>query len=96
YFLKKLKEISKKEISCTLRLYPYKYPDKMGVPPVDKVMIMCYNLINPLENENKNSILDLAELESYLISVPKYHKHIVIAFPIYSWMQVYLNKRFSN
>lgn len=96
YFLKKLKEISKKEISCTLRLYPYKYPDKMGVPPVDKVMLMCYNLINPLENENKNSILDLAELESYLKSVPKYPKHIDIALPIYSWMHVYQNERFSN
>ncbi|WP_445454721.1 hypothetical protein [Flavobacterium sp. 25HG05S-40] len=96
YFLKKLKEISQKEISCTLRLYPYKYPDKMGNPPVDKVMLMCYNLINPLENPNKNSILDLAELESYLVSAKKYPKHIDVALPIYSWMQVYQNERFSN
>jgi hypothetical protein len=96
YFLKKLKEISKKQISCTLRLYPYKYPDKMGIPPVDKVMLMCYNLINPLENENKNSILDNRELESYLSPDNKYPKHIDIALPIYSWMQVYQNERFSN
>ncbi len=96
YFLKKLKEISKKEISCTLRLYPYKYPEKMGVPPVDKVSLMCYNLMNPLENAKKNSILDLDELESYLKTNSKYPKHIDVALPIYSWMQVYHNERFSN
>ncbi len=96
YFLKKLKEISKKEISCTLRLYPYKYPEKMGVPPVDRAMLMCYNLINPLESETKNSILDLDELESYINSTKKYPKHLDVALPIYSWMQVYQNERFSD
>ncbi|MBK7469002.1 MAG: hypothetical protein IPJ43_20660 [Saprospiraceae bacterium] len=58
-FPTKLKSISDKEISATLRLYPYKYTDNMGVPPVDKVMLMCYNLLNPLENLKQNSILDL-------------------------------------
>lgn len=94
YFLKKLKEISKKEISCTLRLYPYKYPDKMGIPPVDKVTLMCYNLINPIENPKKNSILDVDELASYLNVKTKYPIHLDIALPIYSWMQVYQNDRF--
>lgn len=96
YFLKKLKEVSKKEVSCTLRLYPYKYPDKMGIPPVDKVTLMCYNLLNPLQNHSKNSILDLEELESYLDVENNYPKHIDIALPIYSWMQVYQNEQFSN
>jgi len=96
YFLKKLKEISKKQISCTLRLYPYKYPDKMGVPPVDKATLMCYNLINPLENQSKNSILDVDELGLYLNKKRKYPLHLDIALPIYSWMQVYQNNKFSK
>lgn len=96
YFLEKLKALSGKEISCTLRLYPYKYPDKMGVPPVDKVTLMCYNLLNPLENPTKNSILDLSELKSYLNTDKKYPKHIDIALPVYSWAQVYHNGRFSE
>lgn len=96
YFLKKLKNISKKEISCTLRLYPYKYPDKMGVPPVDKATLMCYNLINPLENHDKNSILDLDELKSYLNTNNKYPLHLDVALPVYCWMQVYQNNQFSN
>lgn len=96
YFLQKLKSLSGKEISCTLRLYPFKYPEKMGVPPVDKVMLMCYNLISPLENPGKNSILDLTELKSYLKNSGKYEKHLDIALPIYSWAQVYHNEKFSN
>jgi hypothetical protein len=96
YFLKKLKAISKKEISCTLRLYPYKYPDKMGVPPVDKATLMCYNLINPLGDKSKNSILDLNELKSYLNIDNRYPLHLDIALPAYSWMQVYQNEQFSK
>lgn len=96
YFLKKLKEISKKKISCTLRLYPYKYPEKMGIPPVDKATLMCYNLINPLENHSKNSILDLKELELYLNKSRKYPLHLDIALPIYSWIQVYQNNKFTK
>lgn len=96
YFLKRLKAISKKELSCTLRLYPYKYPEKMGIPPVDKATLMCYNLINPLENHSKNSILDEDELESYLNKKRKYPIHLDIALPVYSWMQVYQNNKFSK
>ncbi|MDI1255099.1 MAG: hypothetical protein PSV16_03280 [Flavobacterium sp.] len=94
YFLQKLKAISKMQISCTLRLYPYKYPEKMGIPPVDKVMLMCYNLSNPLESPTKNSILDIDELSAYLNVKRKYPLHLDIALPVYSWMQVYQNNRF--
>lgn len=96
YFLKKIKAISKKEISCTLRLYPYKYPDKMGIPPVDKATLMCYNLLNPLENPKQNSILDVDELSKYVKGVKKYPLHLDIALPIYSWMQLYQNNQFQS
>lgn len=96
YFLKELKRVSKKKISCTLRLYPYKYPENMGIPPVDKVTLMCYNLINPMENKDKNSILDTNELSLYLNKKRKYPIHMDIALPIYSWMHVYQNNRFQN
>ncbi len=96
YFLEKIKEFSKKEISCTLRLYPYKYPEKMGVPPVDKAMLMCYNLINPSTNKDKNSILDIEELKKYLVKKEKYPKHLDVALPLYSWMQVFQNNEFTK
>ncbi|MGX7668631.1 hypothetical protein [Flavobacterium pedocola] len=96
YLLEKIKELSKKNISCTLRLYPYKYPDQMGIPPVDKVTLMCYNLIKPLSNQGKNSILDLDELKSYLNERRDYPKHLDVALPVFGWTQLYQNNHFSG
>ena len=96
YFLKKLKSISGKKISVTLRLYPYKYPDIMGVPPADRATLMCYNLLNPIENPQKNAILDVNELELYLENTKPYPVALDIALPIYSWAQVYHNEVFSD
>ncbi len=97
-FLKALKtQVNKQQkISCTLRLYPYKYPNKMGVPPVDKAMLMCYNLINPLSDKNKNSILDIGALKKYLVRNKKYPIHLDVALPLYSWMQVFQNNTFTK
>lgn len=94
YLLKKIKQLSNRDISCTLRLYPYAYPDIMGVPPVDRVMLMCYNLISPLDNPAKNSILDVEELEKYVKGKDKYPVAMDVALPLFSWMQHYQNNRF--
>lgn len=96
YFLKKLKILSGKAISVTLRLYPYKYPDKMGIPPADRATLMCYNLVNALENQSKNSILEINELRQYLSKNRKYPIHLDIALPAYSWMLVYQNGQFRG
>ena len=96
YLLKKIKQLSKKEISCTLRLYPYKYPDVMGVPPVDKATLMCYNLIKPLTNKDQNSILDIKELALYLDKKRDYPIHLDIALPVFNWTQLYQNNQFAG
>jgi hypothetical protein len=96
YFLKKLKEHSKITISATLRLYPYKFPDKMGVLPVDRAMLMCYNLLPPLDAGNKNSILDLEELSKYLVGAQTYPLPLDLALPIYSSALVYKNDQFAG
>jgi hypothetical protein len=96
YFLKKIKTESKKTISCTLRLYPYKFHEKMGIPPCDRAMLMCYNLLNPLKNEGKNTILDVDEMSKYLDTEVNYPIDLDVALPIYSWIQVYENKQFKG
>jgi hypothetical protein len=96
YLLKKIKELSKKEISCTLRLYPFKYPEVMGVPPVDKATLMCYNLIKPLTNKDQNSILDIKELSLYLDKKRDYPIHLDIALPVFNWTQLYQNNQFAG
>lgn len=96
HLLKQIKSKTKKELSCTLRLYPYKFSDKMGVPPVDKVSLMCYNLISPLKADDKNSILDIDELKKYLDKKIKYPLHIDVALPAYNWSLIYQNGIFNT
>ncbi len=96
FFLRELKKLWKKTISCTLRLYPYKFSEKMGVPPCDKVMLMCYNLRNPGSSPNMNSILDKIELEKYLYPKKNYPLPIDIALPIYSWNLCYQNEHYKG
>lgn len=85
-FLKELKKISGKEITCTLRLHQVKDKNQTGIPPVDKVYLMCYSTSSPLENSDKNSILDVTVLKNYLSKIEDYPiKKIDVALPIYSW-----------
>lgn len=85
-FLTELKKISKKEITCTLRLHQVKDKNLMGIPPVEKVYLMCYSTSSPLENSDQNSILDVNILKSYLSKLEDYPlKNIEVALPIYSW-----------
>ncbi|WP_284652272.1 hypothetical protein [Flavobacterium terrisoli] len=96
YFLKELTKLSKKELSCTLRLYPYKYRTKMGIPPVKRATLMCYNLIQPFADKTKNSILDNKELESYLNVDGQYPIHLDVALPIFSWAHHYQYDEFKS
>ena len=85
-FLKKLKEISDKDITSTLRLHQVKDKKIMGIPPVSKVYLMCYSTSSPLEDSDKNSILDVQLLKNYLYKLEDYPiKNIDVALPIYSW-----------
>lgn len=84
-FLNQLKELSKKEITCTLRLHQVKNSKLSGIPPVQKVYLMCYSTSSPLENSDRNSILDISTLKNYLKSVELYPLDMDIALPIYSW-----------
>lgn len=85
-FLKELKKVSGKEITCTLRLHQVKDKKQTGIPPVEKVYLMCYSTSSPLEKSDKNSILDVNILKSYLSKMEDYPiKKIEVALPIYSW-----------
>jgi len=84
-FLQALKQISKKNITCTLRLHQVKDKLQTGIPPVDKMYLMCYATSSPLENQEQNSILDVRTLKSYLRNLEDYPIKLDIALPIYSW-----------
>lgn len=73
-----------KELSVTVRLYPYKYCKKLGVPPVDRGMLMAYNLSPVNSATTTNSILDVTELKKYL-GGKKYPLPMDIALPTFRW-----------
>lgn len=84
-FLEKLKEITGLEITCTLRLHQVKNSALSGIPPVDKVYLMCYSTSSPLENSTNNSILEVQTLKNYLSRINRYPLDVEIALPIFSW-----------
>lgn len=95
-FLRALKaENPHTTISVTLRLYPYKYRTMMGVPPADKVLLMCYNMGQIKEFKEKNSIITTSTLQSYLVSKP-YPLPLDIALPAFGWYVWFRNEQFRG
>jgi len=84
-FLQTLKKVSKKNVTCTLRLHQVKDKLQTGIPPVEKMYLMCYATSSPLENRVENSILDVKALKSYLKNIGAYPVKLDVALPIYSW-----------
>ncbi|MCU0346315.1 MAG: hypothetical protein MUC59_05210 [Saprospiraceae bacterium] len=74
-------------LSATIRLHQYKYPEKTGVPPVDRGMLMCYNTGDVEDWGTENAILDLKTLESYLPPNAKadYPLPLDLALPAFRW-----------
>ena len=84
-FLKKLKKVSQKKLSVTIRLHQVKDKNVMGVPPVDKGMLMVYNMGNLDDAKTQNSILDVKTLKLYVSNLKTYNLKLDIALPIFSW-----------
>jgi len=96
HFLKKIKEaFPDKKISVTLRLWQFKYQEKAGIPPVDKVMLMCYSLGNPKEYNIENSLATYKDIAAY-IKDQKYSLPVDIALPVFNWGVLFRNKKFKG
>jgi len=84
-FLEELKTVSNKQLSATLRLHQVKFKEREGIPPLDKMVLMCYATENPNEVVDRNSILDLDLAKDYLHNLENYPIKLDVALPIYSW-----------
>lgn len=87
------KEIKKKntQLSATIRLHQIKYFKKTGVPPVDRGMLMFYNVDDVKDYKTKNSILDLEVAKQYFVNFENYPLALDVALPIFSWGVLYRN-----
>lgn len=98
HFLKKLKgEFEEKiKLTCTLRLHQVKFREKTGVPPVDRVALMLYNVGDWTNIQTKNSLFDPTIIDQYIYRLPEYPLPVDIALPIYQQAIVFRNNRFHT
>jgi hypothetical protein len=88
-FLKKEIQKEKIQLSATIRLHQIKYFKKTGVPPVDRGMLMFYNVDDVKDYKTKNSILDLEVAKQYFFNFENYPLELDVALPIFSWGVLY-------
>lgn len=84
-FLEKFKAKTDWDISVTLRLHQIKYADQTGVPPVDRAMLMFYNMGDLEDWEEPNSILNLDKAKPYLPALKGYPLDLDLALPLFHW-----------
>jgi hypothetical protein len=96
YLLKQIKsQFPSSKIAVTIRLWQYKYASKAGIPPVDKGLLMCYNITKPDDLLTKNSIATNEELAQY-ITHGDYKLKLDIALPLYSWAVAFRGNQFKG
>ena len=76
-------------ISATIRLHQVKYYRRTGVPPVDRGMLMFYNMGEVDNPETANSILDLQTAGDYYYNFDTYPLPLDLALPLFRWGVVF-------
>lgn len=97
YFLRTVRQLLPSDsvrLSATIRLHQYKYSGKTGVPPVDRGMLMLYNVSDLTVYSPVNSIFDREKAAAYIDGSNSYPLPLDIALPAYSWGLVFRNKQF--
>jgi hypothetical protein len=76
-------------LSCTVRLHQVKYFKACGVPPVDRGMLMFYNMGNLSSLNNINSIYDYSTAQKYLVNFENYPLPLDVAVPLFDMAVLY-------
>lgn len=92
--VKKLLEPQRILLSSTIRLHQFRYPEKTGVPPADRGMLMVYNISDPKDYNISNSIFEERKAAAYFTKRSKYPLPLDMALPAWSWCIVFRNRQF--
>lgn len=74
-----------KKLSATIRSHQVRSPLAAGIPPVDRGLLMVYNIDKLTDINVENSILNDRTAKKYLAKVGDYPIPLDIALPIFSW-----------
>ena len=84
HFLKKYRALTGQTLSATIRLHQVKYPNRTGVPPVNKGVLMYYNM-GSISADGRCSIYDRNVAQKYTGSLGSYPLPLDVALPIFTW-----------
>lgn len=85
-FLEELKKQQGKiNVVCTIRLHQIKYQESSGIPPVEKGLLMCYNMDDIDRITTPNSIVSVDVFKQYVNEHTAYPLDLDLALPIYQW-----------
>jgi hypothetical protein len=93
-YIKTLPLFINNTLSATIRLYQCKYKEKTGIPPVNRGLLMCYNMGNLKASQTGNSILDTEEMLKYTAQLKQYPLPLDIALPIFEWKVLFRKDQF--
>lgn len=85
-----------KIVSATIRLHQLKFVSQAGVPPVNRGLLMCYNMGNLRYAQTKNSIIDDGELKKYISHLDGYLLPLDVALPIFDWWVLFEGDRYKG
>lgn len=100
-FLQQLREqpfFRQRQLSATIRMHQVKFVTSSGVPPVDKGLLMCYNMGDLRKPGDHNSILDENTMKSYIGDdrVATYPVPLDIALPLFDWTVLFKDGRYNG
>jgi len=85
-FLRKFRTISHDSLEATIRLHQVKYKNLTGIPPVDKGILMFYNMGKPNTSISPgNSIYNENDAAKYVDYIQSYPLNLDVALPLFSW-----------
>jgi hypothetical protein len=83
--LRKELEKNHQSLSCTIRLHQVKYAQTTGIPPVNRGMLMYYNMGKIGSLASQNSIFNKSDAAKYVAYAHRYPLPLDVALPSFSW-----------
>ncbi len=85
-----------KKLSCTIRMHQVKYTTSSGIPPVDRGLLMVYNMGNLKKYGPASSILDVKDAKDYMKNIGQYPLPLDVALPLYHWGVLFNRQSFGG
>jgi len=82
-------------LSATIRLHQIKYAATTGIPPVQKGMLMYYNMGN-INSHKNNAIFNEKDAAKYAPYIKQYALPLDAVLPVFSWIKVFRNHRMKQ